>query len=200
MILFEKGNILASGDTLRRDIVLGEGESMHLTLVAMGSELAEAQFNVDINGAGADFVLNGIYLCKGEEKLNVKVDLHHNAGGSHSNQNFRGIVDDKARASFDGRIVVAHDAQKTEAYQTNHNLQLSDFAVVQTSPQLEIYADDVKCSHGATVGSLNLDEQFYMRSRGISEKEARRLQMQSFLAQAMDELPEEIREDIFARL
>lgn len=97
---------------------------------------------------------------------------------------------------FDGRIVVAPDAQKTEAYQTNQNLLLSDDAVVESRPQLEIYADDVKCSHGATVGSLNTDEQFYMRSRGISESEARRLQMISFLAPALEGVGEDVRETV----
>ena len=84
--------------------------------------------------------------------------------------------------SFDGRIIVAPDAQQTEAYQENHNILLSDDAHVETTPQLEIYADDVKCSHGATVGRLDEDAQFYMRSRGIPEKEARVLQMLSFLS------------------
>ena len=87
---------------------------------------------------------------------------------------------------FYGKIVVAQDAQKTEAYQENHNILLSDDARVNTKPQLEIYADDVKCSHGATVGRLNEEEQFYMRSRGIPEQEARALQMISFLAPVLE--------------
>ena len=98
----------------------------------------------------------------------------------------------KARARFDGRIIVNQDAQKTEAYQTNRNLLLSENAVVETLPQLEIYADDVKCSHGATVGYLDENEQFYMRSRGISLEEARRLQMLSFLSPVMEGLGEDV--------
>ena len=108
--------------------------------------------------------------------------------------------DGYARVEFDGRIVVAPDAQKTEAYQTAQTLQLSDTAVVQTSPQLEIYADDVKCSHGATVGSLNEDEQFYMRSRGISLEEARRLQIISFLSPVTEDLPADVLEEIYSSL
>ena len=113
---------------------------------------------------------------------------------------FRGIVSGNARSVFDGKITVAPDAQKTEAYQTNRNLLLSDNASVEASPQLEIYADDVKCSHGATSGSLNEDEQFYMRSRGISLEQARRLQMISFLSPAMEDLDDSVREQILGSL
>ena len=95
-----------------------------------------------------------------------------------------------SRTGFYGRIVVDPDAQVTEAYQENHNLLLSDTARVDTQPQLEIYADDVKCSHGATIGKLNEDEQFYMRSRGIPENEAKVLQMVSFISSVLDILPE----------
>ena len=94
---------------------------------------------------------------------------------------------------FYGRIVVAHDAQKTEAYQADHNILLTDTAKVTTRPQLEIYADDVKCSHGATVGKLDEDAQFYMRSRGIPEAEARFLQMVSFLSPVLAMIPDETR-------
>ena len=98
---------------------------------------------------------------------------------------------------FYGKIVVAPDAQKTEAYQTNHNLVVSDGAKAEAKPQLEIYADDVKCSHGATVGQLNEDEQFYMRSRGIPEDEAQVLQMISFMAPVLANITEEAqREEI----
>ena len=99
-----------------------------------------------------------------------------------STQLIKGIAGGTAKVSFDGTIVVAPDAQKTEAFQENHNIALSPDALVETRPQLEIYADDVKCSHGATVGSLNEDERFYMRSRGIPDAQARTLQMLSFLS------------------
>ena len=105
-----------------------------------------------------------------------------------------------ARASFDGLIYVAQDAQKTEAYQENHTLLLSDAARIESRPQLEIYADDVKCSHGATTGYLNPDELFYLRSRGIPEAEARQLQMIAFLAPVLRRLPEPISEEIYGRL
>ncbi len=108
--------------------------------------------------------------------------MHHRAPGCRSTQLINGIAGGEAQVTFHGTIVVAPDAQKTDACQENHNIVLTPQAIVLTEPQLEIYADDVKCSHGATVGQLSADELFYMRSRGIPEAEARTLQMLSFLS------------------
>ena len=110
----------------------------------------------------------------------------------------KGIAGGKSKVRFDGRIIVAPDAQQIEAYQENHNIVLSEDARVETKPQLEIYADDVKCSHGATVGKLSEEEQFYMRSRGIPESEAKVLQMISFLSPVLSRLEESGR-DVFER-
>jgi Fe-S cluster assembly protein SufD len=101
---------------------------------------------------------------------------------------------------FYGKIIVAQDAQRTEAYQENHNILLSDGAKVDTKPQLEIYADDVKCSHGATIGRLNEEEQFYMRSRGITLEDAKVLQMISFIAPVLEQLPETDREAVAGQM
>lgn len=198
MILFRNGELLTESLSVERKIVLDGGCRENLCLIALGG--GDAVFDIDIVGPGASVDMKGLYICTGDDRLNVKVNLRHSHGQSVSNQLFRGVVTDRARADFDGRIVVCHDAQQTEAYQTNQNLQLSDTSTVRTQPQLEIYADDVKCSHGATVGSLNEDEQFYMRSRGISQKEARRLQMLSFLAPVMEELPDQVRDMVFSKL
>ena len=114
--------------------------------------------------------------------MNFRILMHHRAGGCVSHQLFNGIAGGSSRVTFDGRIIVAPDAQQTEAYQENHNIVLSDNAHVETTPQLEIYADDVKCSHGATTGRLDEDALFYMRTRGVPEAEAKVLQMISFLS------------------
>ena len=114
--------------------------------------------------------------------------MNHREGHCKSEQIFNTLAAGSSKSAFFGKIVVAPDAQKTEAYQENHNIVLSDEAYVNTKPRLEIYADDVKCSHGATVGKLNEDEQFYMRSRGIPEAEARILQMLSFLSPVIDKV------------
>lgn len=198
MILFESGKEILSGSEIRYKASVEAGQKLSLSLVC--TDEGSACFDIDIVGEGAQVDIKGLYICAGESRANITVNLRHEVGGSISSQLFKGLVDDNARVAFDGKIVVAHDAQKTEAYQTNQNLQLSDAAMVTTSPQLEIYADDVKCSHGATVGSLNADEQFYMRSRGITVEEARKLQIVSFLSPVMAGLPEEIKESIASTL
>jgi Fe-S cluster assembly protein SufD len=109
-------------------------------------------------------------------------------------------MDDEASANFHGHILVAQDSQRTAAFQTNKNLLLTDKAHVTTKPFLEIYADDVKCSHGATTGYLNPDELFYLRSRGIPEVEARKMQMISFVSPVISHLPEDVKEQILSRL
>ena len=125
--------------------------------------------------------------------MNYRILMHHRAGGCVSHQLFNGIAGGTSHVTFDGRIIVAPDAQQTEAYQENHNIVLSDGARVETTPQLEIYADDVKCSHGATTGRLDEDALFYMRTRGVPEAEAKVLQMISFLAAVT---PEDRKEEI----
>ena len=158
------------------------GEKLELQYVVLPGESREIEVSVDLEGPGAEAHIKGLYLCGGDEIVRFRVLMHHRAPGCKSTQLFNGIAGGKADVRFDGTIVVAPDAQKTEAYQENHNIVLTPEAKVETKPQLEIYADDVKCSHGATVGQLNEDELFYMRSRGIPEAEARTLQMLSFLS------------------
>ena len=177
-------------DTVPEHIVLGCGEELSVLLVALPGVSADVVLRVELNGDGARFTLNGVGISPSDERIGINVELHHNVPGCSSSQLFKNLVGGSARTDFYGRIVVARDAQKTEAYQANHNLLLSDAARVNTKPQLEIYADDVKCSHGATVGKLNEDEQFYMRSRGISLEEARFLQMISFVSPVFDIVPD----------
>ena len=158
------------------------GETLDLQFVVLPGESKDIEVKVDLCGPGAEAHLKGLYLCKADEKVNFRVVMHHRSPGCKSTQLFNGIAGGEAQVNFHGTIVVAPDAQQTEAYQENHNIVLTEQAKVNTKPQLEIYADDVKCSHGATVGQLNADEIFYMRSRGIPENEAKTLQMLSFLS------------------
>ena len=162
--------------------VVGAGEKLELSFVVLPGESRDIDVAIDLVGEGAEVMLKGLYLCGGDERVNFRILMHHRASGCVSHQLFNGIASGSSKVTFEGRIVVAPDAQKTEAYQENHNIVLSDDAHVEATPQLEIYADDVKCSHGATVGRLDEDAQFYMRSRGIPEQEARVLQMLSFLS------------------
>ena len=120
--------------------------------------------------------------------LTFDIEVRHNVGDSRSYQFFNGIAGGESRTAFHGRILVRQDAQRIKAFQENHNILLSDQARVEATPQLEIYADDVECSHGATTGFLSAEEQFYMRSRGIPEAEAKVLQMISFLAPVLSRI------------
>ena len=166
----------------RPDYVVRAGERLELTFVVLPGESRDIDVAIDLVGEGAEVTLKGLYLSGGDERVNFRILMHHRAGGCISHQLFNGIAGGSSRVTFDGRIIVAPDAQQTEAYQENHNIVLSDNARVETTPQLEIYADDVKCSHGATVGRLDEEALFYMRTRGVPEAEARVLQMLSFLS------------------
>lgn len=138
---------------------------------------------VKIDGEHSQADIMGLYLVDGKQKVDNYVLVHHLKPNGRSNQLFKGIIDDEAKGSFNGHVIVHRDAQKTEAFQSNKNIALTDTAVVNTKPFLEIYADDVKCSHGATVGQLDPEAMFYLRSRGICERNARMLLLYAF---AMD--------------
>ena len=171
-----------------------------MTLVMLPGTDLRLPLEVDLTGPGASLDLAGVYLCPGAEHVDLRVLVRHAAPGCRSRQLFKGIVGGTADAAFDGLIYVAREAQQTQAYQENHSLLLSETARVESRPQLEIYADDVQCSHGATTGYLNPDELFYLRSRGIPEPEARRLQMIAFLSPVLSRLPEALIEEIHAGL
>jgi Fe-S cluster assembly protein SufD len=181
-------------------LTLNEQEHLRLTFIVMPGVSAEIPFEINIGKAGVNLEIYGLYLSPHSEQVKFDFTVRHLVGGSHSRQVFRGIVGGSARAEFDGLVYVAKDAQKTEAYQENHSILLSEGAVAESHPQLEIYADDVKCSHGATTGYLNPDELFYLRSRGIPEVEARKMQMISFVSPVISHLPEDVKEQILSRL
>lgn len=187
-------------DEVPRRLTLNEQEHLRLTFVVMPGVSADVPFEINIGKEGVNLEIFGVYLCPHSEKVKFDFTVRHLVGGSHSSQQFRGIVGGSARAEFDGLVYVAKDAQKTEAFQENHSILLSEGAIAEARPQLEIYADDVKCSHGCTTGYLNPDELFYMRSRGVPEAEARRLQMISFIAPVTAHLPEEMKAQILGRL
>ena len=176
------GNYRKPFTDLRPDYTVQAGEKLELTFVVLPGESRDIDVAIDLVGEGAEVSLKGLYLCGGDERVNFRILMHHRAPGCVSRQLFNGIAGGSSRVTFEGRIIVAPDAQKTEAYQENHNIVLSDQAHAETMPQLEIYADDVKCSHGATVGRLDEEALFYMRTRGVPEKDAKVLQMLSFLS------------------
>lgn len=187
------------GETVLPPVVgLEAGEKRSAAFVVPRGVSGSFEVVYELAGEGAELDLTGVYACCGEQKVDFRITVRHLCAGCVSHQLFKGLAEDEARVKFEGLVYVATGAEKTEALQENHSLLLSENAFVQSSPQLEIYADDVVCSHGATVGSLDENEQFYMRSRGISLEEARRLQILSFLSPVLEGLPEKKIITIFA--
>ena len=174
-----------------REIHVQSGQKADLVLLVYPGTSCDIRLDVRLKGEGAEANIYGAYICGDAERVKIAVDMHHDLPHCNSRQLFKGIAGGTSKVDFYGKIVVAQDAQRTEAYQENHNILLSDGAKVDTKPQLEIYADDVKCSHGATIGRLNEEEQFYMRSRGISLEDAKVLQMISFIAPVLENIEDE---------
>ena len=187
------------GETVLPPVVrLEAGEKLSAAFVVPRGVSGSFEVVYELAGEGAELDLTGVYACCGKQKVDFRITVRHLCAGCVSHQLFKGLAEDEARVKFEGLVYVAAGAEKTEALQENHSLLLSENTFVQSSPQLEIYADDVVCSHGATVGSLDENEQFYMRSRGISLEEARRLQILSFLSPVLEGLPEKKIITIFA--
>jgi Fe-S cluster assembly protein SufD len=147
---------------------------------SLGSALSRTDIGSALNAEGAEVTLNGLYLAGGRQHVDHHTRIEHAKPRGTSREYYRGVLDGAARGVFNGRVVVHPDAQKTDSHQANHNLLLSRDAEVDTKPQLEIYADDVKCTHGATVGQLDDNQLFYLRSRGIEERMARALLTYAF--------------------
>jgi Fe-S cluster assembly protein SufD len=143
--------------------------------IVLGGKWSRTDYNVDFRGEQAQNRLDGLYLVKDKQLADIHLNINHAVPKCSSEQDFRGILLGTGRGVFDGLINVAEQAQKTEAHLHNANLMLSRSAEVDTKPQLLIYADDVKCSHGTTVGQLEPEQLFYLRSRGISEAEAKKM-------------------------
>ena len=180
-------------------IVVERNSKADLVILIMPGVSCDIKLDVTLKGEGAEANIYGAYVCGADERVKIAVDMHHDVPHCNSRQLFKGIAGGASKVDFYGKIIVAQDAQKTEAYQENHNILLSDDARVDTKPQLEIYADDVKCSHGATIGRLNEEEQFYMRSRGISLEDAKVLQMISFLAPVLDAISDPQQREAISR-
>jgi Fe-S cluster assembly protein SufD len=133
-------------------------------------------------------MLNGLFLIDGSQLFDVHTMIDHAKPRCNSHEHYKGILDDKARGVFNGKVMVRKDAQKTNAFQENNNILLSDAALINTKPQLEIFADDVKCSHGATIGQLDKDSMFYLKSRGISEDTAKIILLHAFASDVVQSI------------
>lgn len=158
---------------------------------SLGSRLTRSDIQTHLNGEGAEAILNGLYLSGGRSLIDHHTLIDHAAPYSNSREQYKGILDGKARAVFSGKIYVRQQAQKTDARQSNENLVLSDNAVVDSKPQLEIFADDVRCTHGSTVGQMDKDGLFYLRSRGLPLAAARNLMIRAFANEITEQIQDE---------
>jgi Fe-S cluster assembly protein SufD len=184
---------------------LGRTSNVKVHSFALGAKLSRNNIRAKLAGEGLECILNGLYLTRGEQLADHHMIVEHAQPHCASHEYFNGILDDKSKGVFHGRIYVHPIAQKTDAKQTNKNLLLSDDATADTKPQLEIYADDVKCTHGATVGQLNDESIFYLRSRGLDRETARRMLIHAFAGEIIarvkhDAVREQLDKVIWERL
>jgi Fe-S cluster assembly protein SufD len=170
-------------------------------LLQRGGLLARHEVHLRLAGEAAIAHLGGVYLGRGEQHLDNSLTIEHAAPGQTSRVLFKGVLDETAHGVFQGKIMVGRAAQRTDAYELSRALLLSRGAAMDSKPELEIYADDVKCGHGAAVGELDAAELFYLRSRGIGLGEARRLLIEAFLSEPVEALPEgAVRDDVRSEL
>lgn len=185
----------------RTTVDQGADSTAELTFVNLNPEMARNELKCGLHAAGASLRADGLYSVSGDGRVDNETLVEHIAGHTSSDQLFKGIADGNGVMAFGGLILVKPDAQKVDANQTNRHMLASRQARAYAKPQLEIYADDVKCSHGATTGQIDPQQLFYMQQRGIDEQTARRLLSAAFVGEVVDRIPlDDIREALHERL
>lgn len=196
--------VVAANANIEHYKIQEEGENGHLmntTQVYQEKQSVFSTNNFTLSGSfvrnnlniilDAEYIethLNGLYITGGTQVIDNHTLVDHRKPNCNSNELYKGIIEDKSSATFNGKIYVRKDAQKTNAFQSNKNILLSDDGTINTKPQLEIYADDVKCSHGTSTGKLDEDKVFYLRTRGLSELNAKKLLMHAFASEVVDQI------------
>ena len=203
-VVVQEENISANHLAVRQ-MKLAAGSRYSGHAISLGAALARTDIGVLLNGERAEASLDGLYLGDGSQQADTHLTVRHASPNCKSYQLYKGILADRAKAVFNGRIVVDQDAQKTDAKQSNRNLLLSEDAVINSNPQLEIFADDVRCTHGSTIGRLDEEAIFYLRSRGIGHDEARSLLTLAFAGEIIERIPipdlrDRLESDISGRL
>jgi Fe-S cluster assembly protein SufD len=192
-----------AADAFHIATIAGEfGRASNVTVhsFVLGAKLSRTNIRTKLAGEGLECILNGLYLTRNEQLADHHMIVEHAQPHCASHEYFNGILDDKSKGVFHGRIYVHPIAQKTDAKQTNKNLLLSDDATADTKPQLEIYADDVKCTHGATIGQLNDESIFYLRSRGIGTDTARQMLIHAFAGEIIERIKCEPAREVIDKL
>lgn len=182
-------------------VSLSDGATFRQIVVAEGGKLARVETQVAIEGEGAEVQLNGVYLCGAGRHADLTSVVEHNVPNGQTRQLIKGVAKRGGRGVFQGKIVVARGAQKTDARQYHHGMLLEDGAEIFAKPELLIHADDVQCAHGNTAGGLDESALFYMRSRGVPEQQARSLLIEAFLTEAIPQgLPVEVNVELLQRI
>ena len=157
----------------------------------LNGALVRNNLHITVNGENCNSILNGTYITKNKQHVDNHTVVDHKVAHCESHELYKGVMDEKSTAVFNGKVYVRPDAQKINAFQSNGNVLLTDDATINSKPELEIYADDVKCSHGSTTGQLDDDAIFYLRARGLSERSARQLMIGAFIGEALDKIKNE---------
>jgi Fe-S cluster assembly protein SufD len=168
-------------------VQLGKSTNFSTHNISLGALLARNDIGTVLS-EGTESTVNGLYIVGGTQHIDNHTVIDHAMPHAASHEMYKGILDGKAQAVFNGRIIVRKDAQKTDSKQTNKNLVLSDDAVINTKPELQIHADDVRCTHGATIGQLDAESMFYLQSRGIGKQDARSLLTFAFAQDIVDRI------------
>jgi len=195
---------VAKGANISHDVLQTEGEKSSIinftqvhqaegsyytnNTVTLSGQLIRNNLHIALNGERAESFMNGLYMLKGSTHTDNHTVVDHKAPNCQSNELYKGLLADRSTGVFNGKIFVRQDAQKTNAYQSNKNILLSENATMNTKPQLEIWADDVKCSHGTTTGALDEEPLFYLKSRGIGEEKARALLVYAFVGEILEKI------------
>lgn len=200
---YEKVFLNAPAPNLRFVQEAGSSLKLHVLYLPSNTLPTENQVSISVEqrGEGCETEIYGLAFLHGNERVNMTTNVQHLTGGGKSTQILKYVLDDAAQGEFFGRLLIAPDAQKTDAQQTNRNLLLSEKALMRTRPQLEIYADDVKASHGATTGQLDESALFYMQQRGLSPQTARQLLIAAFMKDVVNTITDDaIRERLLAQI
>jgi len=184
----------------RMDISQKRNTNFRSHLISTGAKFSRNEFNSRFDGEYAESMLNGLFMITGEQFFDAHTLIDHAKPHCNSYEHYKGILQGNSKGVFNGKVMVRQDAQKTNAFQENNTILLSDSAVMNTKPQLEIFADDVKCSHGATVGKLNDEAKFYLKSRGISEEAATAMLIHAFASDVITSIKIEALRDYLEKI
>ena len=188
---YQHQTFLAANQVQTADALVGKNATYKNWLFTQNGQLVRNNHNAKFDGENAATEIFGIYLPKENSLVDNHTYIDHALPNCYSNELYRGIISDQATAVFNGKVMVRQHAQKTNAFQANNNILLSDKGTVNSKPELEIYADDVKCSHGSTTGQMDEEALFYLRSRGVSKESAINLMVQAFAHSVLENLPNE---------